>query len=57
MCIVGSPTLFIVSYVPSWGSSYYALKPYAIANWLLDYGIMVMCIVRTASIALNFELQ
>jgi hypothetical protein len=55
MCIIGLPTPFTVSYMPSPKNSYCALKFDAIINTPMDCGTMVMCIEHIASIALNFE--
>jgi hypothetical protein len=58
MCIVGSPTSFPISYMPSLGSFYYAFKYDLVVNLLVDYGIMVVvCIVHIAYVVLNFEVQ
>jgi hypothetical protein len=55
MCIIGLPTPFTVSYMPSPESSYYALKFDAFTDTPMDCGTMVVCIEHTASVALNFE--
>jgi hypothetical protein len=55
MCIIGLPTPFTVSYMPSPKSSYYALKFDAVINTPMDYGTMVVCIEHIAFVALNFE--
>lgn len=57
ICIIGSPALFIVSYMPSLGSSYYAFKSDGVTETPMDCGTMAMCIVHIAYVALNFEVQ
>jgi hypothetical protein len=57
MCIVGLPTLFIVSYMPLPVSSYYAFKYDVVVDSPVDYGIVVVvCIVHIAHCIDCFEL-
>jgi hypothetical protein len=55
MCIIGLSTPFIVSYMPSLGSYYSALKFDVVTDTPMDCGTMAMCIVHIAYVALNFE--
>jgi hypothetical protein len=56
MCIVGSPTLFTVSYMPLPISSYYAFKYDVVVDSPMHNGIVVVvCIVHIAFVVLNFE--